>query len=345
MNTILNTVVLNNSIQNYLIFLILLLTLFFIIKFFKERLITKLISFFKKTDNKLDDTLINIVKNISDLFFWFIAFFISSKTLSFPGFFNILLDKTLIIFITYELLKASREIIDYTQNKLSSGKDTSVQTAYKAISKFIKWGLWIVAILFILSNFGVNITAFAATLGIGGIAIAFAFKEILKDLFSYFVILLDKPIEVGDYIVLGNKKGKVKNIGIKTTRLEAIDGEEVILSNQSITDSDLENFGKTEKRRVSIEIGVAYDTPLVKLKKIKVKIQKIIESFGDNEFDRCHLKTLGESSMNFDTVYYIKTRDYYLYMDTTEKVNFEILKYFEKNKIEIPFPTRTVYNK
>ena len=144
----------------------------------------------------------------------------------------------------------------------------------------------------VLSNFNIDVTALATGLGIGGIAIAFAFQSILKDLFSYFTILLDKPIKIGDYIYINDKKGKVKNIGVKTTRLEAVNGEEVIIANDMITGTDFSNFGKTKHRRIIYTIGAAYDTPVKTLKKVKEKIIKIVESFGEEKviLHRCHLR-------------------------------------------------------
>jgi small-conductance mechanosensitive channel len=180
---------------------------------------------------------------------------------------------------------------------------------------------------------------------IGGIAVAFAFQSILKDLFSYFTILLDKPIRVGDYIYIADKKGKVKNIGVKTTRLKGVDGEEIVVANDMITSTDFKNFGKAKYRRVIYNIGVGYNTPVKVLRKLKGEIIKIVSSFEDVDLKRCHLRNLSDSSMDYEVVYHITTRDYDLYMNINEEINLQILELFEKKKVEIPFPTKTVYNR
>ena len=341
----LDTVLFGNDIKTYLLSITLFLILFFVIKLFKNQLIKKLDILFKKTKNEFDDLIVDILEHISTYFLLFFAFHISTKFLALPEIADNILNKILLILITYEIVVAIKRLINFFVEKISFKKDSSSKLAYKALSKFAIWIVWIMAILFVLSNFDIDVTALATGLGIGGIAIAFAFQSILKDLFSYFTILLDKPIEEGDYIYVGDKKGTVKSIGIKTTRLSAVDGDEVIISNKLITDEKLENFGKTKHRRVKFEIGVSYDTSPAQLKKIKKEIKEIIKSFKENKLERCHFKSFGDSSLNFEAVYNIKTRDYSLYMDINEKVNLKILEYLEKEKIDIPFPTRTVYNK
>ena len=125
-----------------------------------------------------------------------------------------------------------------------------------------------------------------------------------------------------------------------------MDGEEIIIANEMITGTDFSNFGKTKHRRIVYHIGAAYDTPVKKLKKLKKELIKIIESFGEKvELHRCHLRNMGESSLDFEIVFHILERNYDLYMETNEKINFKILELFEKEKVDIPFPTRTVYNK
>ncbi len=343
----LNLVYFNNSIQNYLISFSLFIGLFIVFRFFRIIIIDKLKVLFEKTKNDFDDLIIDLISGVSKFFYWFISFFIALKLLNISENFYYFLDKIFIILVTYEIVILLSEMVNYFVKKLSERKDNSSKVAFYAIGKIVKWIIWIGAILTILSNFGVNITALAAGLGVGGIAIAFAFQSILKDLFSYFTILLDKPIKIGDYIYIGDKKGKVQSIGVKTTRLEAVDGEEIIIANDLITGTDFRNFGKTKHRRIVYNIGVAYDTPVKKLKKLKEKLIKIFESFGEEKviLHRCHLRSLSESSMDYEIVFHIPVRDYDLYMDINEEINLKILELFEKEKVEIPFPTRTIYNR
>lgn len=346
MQNILNINFLNNSVQDYLIFLGVFIGLFIVFRIFRTIVIERLDVIFKKTVNDFDDLIIDIISNISKFFYWFISLFIALKFINISESILSIIDKVFIIAVTYEVIIFSHQVVDYFIDKLSNRKDNSSKAAFNAVGKFFKWMIWLIAILTILSNFGVDISTVAAGLGIGGLAIAFAFQSILKDLFSYLTILLDKPIKIGDYIYIGGKKGKVKSIGIKTTRLEAVDGEEIIIANEMITRTDFSNFGKTKHRRIVYHIGAAYDTPVKKLRKVKKELIKIIESFGEKvELHRCHLRNMGESSLDFEIVFHILERDYDLYMETNEEINFKILELFEKEKVEIPFPSRTVYNK
>lgn len=345
LENILNTVFLNNSIENYLYAMGTVVGLFFIFRIFSSIAVGFLREFFKKTTNNFDDLLIDIISNISKFFYWFVSFYFGIKFLTTPVLFISIINKLFIIIIAYEIIIASQSIIDYFVEKFSKKKDNSSKAVFSAAGKFVKWTIWLITLLMILSNFGINITALAAGFGIGGIAIAFAIQGILKDLFSYFTILLDKPIRVGDYIYFSDKKGTVKNIGLRTTRLEAVDGEEIIIANELVTGADFRNFGKTKDRRAVYHIGAAYDTPIKTLKSVKEELIKIVKSFDNVDFRRCHLKNMGDSSLEYEIVYHIKTRDYELYMDINEEINFKILELFKREGVEIPFPTRTVYNR
>jgi len=344
---ILNQSFWGNSIEKYLIAIFLFFGLFVLFRFFRLIIIQKAKIFFEKTKNDFDDLVVGIFANISKFFYWFLALYFALTILKLPEKLHFILNKALFLAVVYEITIGLSQIIDYFVKKLSRRKDESSKTAFLALGKFVKWFLWIGAILTVLSNFGINITTLAAGLGIGGLAVAFAFQSILKDLFSYFTILLDKPVRLGDTIKIGDKTGKVVNIGLKTTRLEALDGEEIILANDQITSNDFFNYGKGKYRRVVYRIGVSYNTPVKQLKKIKKDIQKIIEKIDKEnvEFNRCHLKNMEDSSLVYEVVYYINTRDYALYMDINEKINLKILELFEKEGIEIPYPTYTVYTR
>ena len=216
---------------------------------------------------------------------------------------------------------------------------------YSLMEKITLFFLYIFAFLFILSTFNINITALLAGLGVGGIVIGFALQSILSDLFSYITILLDQPIEVGDFITLGEDSGTVKKIGIKTTRLVGGDGQELIISNNLISSGVIDNSGKREFRRVKFILGVAYDTPVEKLKKIKLAIKEIVEKEKDSKFLRSHFNSFGDSALEFTVDYRLDIYDYDQYSDTKERINFAILEFCEKEGIEIAYPSMTIYQK
>lgn len=203
--------------------------------------------------------------------------------------------------------------------------------------------LWVFAGLIVLSNLGFNISSLIAGLGIGGIAVAFALQNILTDIFSSFSIFLDKPFKAGDFIVVGNDMGVVEKIGIKTTRLKTLQGEELVVSNKELTSVRVRNFKKLEKRRVVSMLGICYETNSEKLKAIPSIIKDIVSAIDVTEFDRCHFKDYGDFSLNFETVYYINSADYAQYMDAQQAINFRIKEEFEKRSIGFAYPTQTLY--
>jgi small-conductance mechanosensitive channel len=199
------------------------------------------------------------------------------------------------------------------------------------------------AVPFILSSLGYNISALLAGLGIGGIAVAFALQTILADIFASFSIYFDKPFRVGDYIVVGNDRGTVKHIGIKTTRIKSLEGPELVISNKELTSSRIHNYKKMEKRRISFTIGIVYETPLEKVKKAKEIIENVIKDQKMAELDRVHFARFGDFSLEFEIVYYMLSTDYKDYMDTQEKINLKIKEEFEKEGIEFAYPTQKIY--
>ena len=195
----------------------------------------------------------------------------------------------------------------------------------------------------LLGNLGFDISALVASLGIGGVAIALASQGVLQDLFSYFSILLDRPVQIGDFIIVGDFVGTVEHIGIKTTRMRSLSGEQLIIANTELTGSRIRNFNPMEERRIVFTIGVTYDTGFKHLQEIPNFIQGIIEVTKNTRFDRCHFSSYRDSSLNFETVYYMTTSDYTAYMDAQQHINLEIKQAFEQRGIEFAFPTQVVH--
>jgi len=214
------------------------------------------------------------------------------------------------------------------------------------LKKIINAVIFIIAFLIILDAAGIDITGAAVGLGIGGIAIAFALQNVLSDVFSAFSIYFDRPFEIGDFIIVGEYAGTVKRIGMKSTRVQLLQGEELVLSNRELTNASVRNFKKMNKRRVVFTFGVTYDTPLQKLKKIPEMIKEIINpeklEFVDR-LERVHFTEFGDFSLNFEVVYYLNTKDYLKYRDTQQEINFKIKEAFEKEGIEMAFPTQTIF--
>ncbi len=213
----------------------------------------------------------------------------------------------------------------------------------RGIRRLVNFAIWMTALVFVLDNLGVKISAVVAGLGVGGIAVALAAQAVLGDMFGYFVIFFDKPFAIGDFIVVEEKMGTVEYIGIKTTRIRAIGGELLIFSNKDLTNSRVHNFKKMERRRVVFKLGIIYQTPSEKLKAIPALVRRIIESQQDTTFDRGHFASYGDSSLNFEFVYYVSGADYTKYMDIQQAINLEIFEAFEKQNIEFAYPSQTLF--
>ncbi|WP_044198594.1 mechanosensitive ion channel family protein [Dyadobacter tibetensis] len=203
--------------------------------------------------------------------------------------------------------------------------------------------IWVLGGIFIVDNLGYDATTLITGLGIGGIAIALAAQAILGDLFSYFVIFFDKPFEIGDFVVVDDKNGVIEYIGIKTTRIKTLSGEQLVCSNTDLTNSRLHNFKRMERRRIVFGLGVTYQTSHEQLKAIPALVRQIIEADALIQFDRGHFSGYGDFSLNFEFVYYVLSPDYGVYMDKQQAIYLDIFEAFEKRKIEFAYPTQTLF--
>lgn len=344
-NLILSKELFSNTLLEYFYTLGLFFILFFVFRLFRKIILVKIKFFTKNTKNNFDDLFLEIFSGISKFFYWFIAFFVALQILTLPNILDKILLNLFILIIVIEVITILKKIIVFFVDYITERSCPERKSIYRIIGKALVGVVYVISFLFLLSAFGVNITALVAGLGVGGIAIAFALKEILADLFSYFTIILDKPIEVGDFIVVGDKVGTVKKIGIKTTRLESLDGLEIIVSNNSISSSFIDNSRKREYRREKFILGVTYETPVIKLKKIKPAIKKIVDKEKDTEFLRSNFKSFGNSALEFTVDYKVTTNSFDEYVELKERINFEILVFCEKEGIELAYPTMTIYQK
>lgn len=201
-----------------------------------------------------------------------------------------------------------------------------------------------VVVLAVLDNIpGVEVTTLIAGLGIGGIAVALALQSVLGDLFASLSISLDQPFVIGDFIIVDDFLGAVEHIGLKTTRIRSLGGEQLIFSNTDLLKSRIRNYKRMQQRRVPFTVGVIYQTPAAKLRKIPDIFKKQLELFDDVHFDRAHFKAYGAYSLDFEFVYYVHTGDYNRYMDIQQAINLGLYEAFEKEGIKFAYPTRTLF--
>ncbi len=230
----------------------------------------------------------------------------------------------------------------YQRTHLES--DAARVTTVKAMTFVGRLVLYSVVVLLALDNIpGIQVGTLIASLGVGGIAVALAVQSVLADLFASLSIALDKPFVIGDFIIVGDYLGTVEHIGLKTTRLRSLSGEQLIISNNDLLSSRIRNYKRMDERRVVFTLGVTYGTPREKLTALPGILQDIIESQREVRFDRAHFKEYGAYSLNFEIVYYVLSADYNRYMDIQQAVNLAVYDRFEKEGVEFAFPTRTVH--
>jgi small-conductance mechanosensitive channel len=229
----------------------------------------------------------------------------------------------------------------YRRQKLDN--DPSAASMVNVFSFVVYLAVWSGVVLMALDNLGFDITALIASLGIGGVAIALALQNVLGDLFASLAIVLDKPFVLGNFIAVGDLVGTVENIGLKTTRVRSISGEQLVFSNADLLSSRLRNFGRMLERRLVFTLGVTYQTPRDMLERIPTIIKAAIEDQPDTRFDRSHLSGYGDFSINFETVWYTLSSDYTQYMDRQQAIYLAIHKAFEAEGIEFAYPTQTVF--
>lgn len=205
-------------------------------------------------------------------------------------------------------------------------------------------GLWANrAIALALSHYFLRIAAFVASLGVGGIAIALAVQNILGDVFASLSIAVDKPFEVGDFIVVGSMSGTVEHVGLKTTRIRSLSGEQIVMANAEMIGSTIKNYKRLQERRIVFEIGLTYDCSPEQVKEVPKKIEQIIRGQVKARFDRSHFRSFGQSALEFETVYIVMDPSYNVYMDVQQAINFELMEAFAALNVNFAFPSRTVY--
>jgi len=308
-----------------------------------ERYLTK---WAKKTKTKLDDEILRNIKAPVFLFAIFIGAYYGLESFTLLEQYSELLAALFtvaeILAITFMITRVANVLVSwYAEKSAKRGKKVSNHILF-ILKKLMQATVYIFAFLAILVTFKIDLSGVVVGLGVGGIAIALALQNILSDAFSAFSIYFDRPFEIGDFIVIGDYAGTVKKIGMKSTRVQLLQGEELVIANKELATANVRNFKKLKKRRVNFTVSVAYDTPLEKLRKIPNMISKIIESMELVELDMVYFRKFGDFGLIFEAVYYMKTADYSKYLEIQQKINFAIVEAFEKDEIKMSLPTQAI---
>jgi len=307
----------------------------------------KLRAVVEKTPTRFDDLIVDLLRKTRFLFVFVISLYAGSLVLTLPAAADTVLR---IIFVVALLLQAGywgNAFVEFWVNrtvKKRMAEDAATATTMAALGFVAKMAIWTIVILVALDMF-IDVTAVIAGLGIGGIAIALAVQNILSDLFASVSIIVDKPFVIGDFIIVGDQMGSVEKIGLKTTRVRSLTGEQIIFSNSDLLSSRVRNYRRMFERRIAFNFGVAYETGPDTLEAIPGIVEGIVQEQSDVRFDRCHFKSMGDYALSFETVYYVLVPDYNVYMDIQQAINLGILRAFAERGIEIAYPTQVIYTR
>jgi small-conductance mechanosensitive channel len=327
----------NNSFGEYGIALGTLVGLVLVFVLSRRLFVSNFGKWAAKTPSDFDDFLVNLLSTVGAPIFIITALYISTLPLELHPRLRAVIFNAFVIAWTVQAVWMTQRIIRYGIGRAcrrAHPEDPFAETLAANITNILRWALWALAAVFILDNLGINISTLLAGLGIGGIAVAIASQAILADLFSALSIFVDKPFAVGDFIVVENFMGTVEYIGLKTTRLRSLDGEQLVLANSDLTKSRIRNYKRMQMRRVVFKVGVIYETPTEKLRKIPQIVKNIFSTLKDVRLDRVHFLNFGDFSLLYEVVYYVLSADYNLYMDKQQEINLALKDVFEQEEIE-----------
>ena len=335
-----------NTLATWLLALAVAVSVFLVLSILKRVMARRVLAWVKMTRTDLDDLVVDLVRRTWYLFLAAVAIWVGSFVLVLPQI-EVGLRLVLVMLFLVQVAIWGTGVIDYLVSRYAEekrGERATSEAAINVLSYVGKTILWTVVVLLALDNIpGVQVGTLITSLGIGGVAVALAVQNILGDLFASLSIVLDEPFVIGDSIAVGEYVGTVEHIGLKSTRVRSLTGEQLVFSNSDLLGSRIQNYGRMAERRVSFALGVACETPYQKLVEIPRIVQEIIEAQSQARFGRAHFREYGDFSLNFEIVYYMSTSDYNAFMDTQQAVNLEIYKRFAEEGIQLPYPTQTVF--
>jgi len=338
--------ILGNSQQTWLLAAAIFTTAILVLRFAQRLAVRRWAQFAQRTAAAWDDIAVKVIGRTKVLFLLVTGVFAGSLVLDLPVGVRSGLSRLMIIALMFQagiwgaVLIAA--LLDRYRQRARE-QDPAALTSIGVIAFIAKVILWSTVVLLVMDNLGINVTALVAGLGISGIAVALAVQNILGDLLASLSIVLDKPFAVGDFLAVDEHVGSVEYVGLKTTRLRSLSGEQLVFSNSDLLKSRIHNYGRMFERRVVFTIGVTYETPREKLKQIPEIIRQSIEAQDGTRFDRSHFMQYADYSLNFETVYYVLSRDYNLYMDAQQAIYFAIHERFEQEGIEFAYPTQKLF--
>ena len=342
MDFLTETVYFGNTLYRYLTFLGVLAAAFFAVHLLGKMIAGRLRAWSKKRENATGNFIVLGLRKYALPAAYFFAVYLSAHILTLSDPLEKMLGYALAFLATYlgaAFLSKLAAIFLARAVKGGAGSEDAVRWM-AGIAKAV---IWAVAAILLLDNLGVKINTLVTGLGIGGIAIAFAAQSVLTDIFCFFTILLDKPFVIGDFIIAGENMGTVEHIGLKTTRLRALGGEQLVVSNADLTSARVSNYKTMTRRRVVITVCVTYDTSPELLGQIPETVAEILDGIEGATFNRAHFSAYGPYSLNFEIVYFVESADYAHYMDINQLFNLRLMEAFRKLGVRFAYPTQTLF--
>ncbi len=337
---------LGNSVQTWLISAAIFVVTLIVLRVLRGVLERKLSRLAERTKTDLDDLILDLVQKTRFFFPFIIALYAGVQPLALPPTGDKVFRGVMVIGFLLQAALWGNAVISFWITRYMQARmeeDAAAATSIGALRFVGKLLLWTFVLLLALDNLGIDITALVTGLGVGGIAVALALQNVLGDLFASLSIVLDKPFVIGDFIIVGEFPGTVEHIGLKSTRVRSLSGEQLVFSNSDLLSSRIRNYKRMAERRILFSFGVIYQTPYEKLAQIPGMVREIIDSQEKARFDRAHFKAYGDSSLDFEVVYYVQVPEYVAYMDTQQAINLEIYRRFQEEGIDFAYPTRTLY--
>jgi len=340
------------DVRNYVAAALLFFGLVLVFKFIQVIVVGRLHVISKKTETDVDDVIIEAITGIRVWVYTLVAFYIAMQLFTLPAMLTYAFSALVYFAVAFQVIDIALRFVAYGAKRFLEKDedgdgvvDPNTANASHLVTLISRIVLWSFGGIFVLSNLGIEVTSLIAGLGIGGVAIAFALQGVLSDLFASFSIYLDKPFRIGDYIVLGADSGVVEQIGVKTTRIRTLQGEELVVSNGELTTTRVQNFKKMKERRTAMQFGITYETSHDKVKAINGIVERIFEAIEGARLDRVHFTTFADSALLFDVVFYVDSPDYAEFLDCQQQFNFELMDKFAELGIDFAYPTQTIYTK
>jgi small-conductance mechanosensitive channel len=341
----LDRVYLGNSVRVWLVALGVFLAVFGALLLLRWFVTTRLQRIAEHTATRVDNYVVALLERTRYFFLVAVALAAALQALVMPATLRGSLHRVAMLAVIVQMGLWVNELVTLYLRALTARKaatDLASVTTMNALAMVARLALWAVVFLVALANFGVDITALITGLGIAGVAVALAVQNVLGDLLASLSIVLDKPFVVGDFITVDTMSGTVEEIGLKTTRVRSISGEQLVFSNTDLLKARVRNYKRMQERRVLFGFGVEYDTPPEMMERIPGIVRELIEAQPNTRFDRAHFQRFGPSSLDFEAVYYVVVPEYNTYMDIQQRINLGLLRRLNELSVAFAFPTQTL---